>query len=462
MHKIALAVACLTHRSYGRRVQSSTSDDQIAQRSLPSAWNPTDARYGRTYGKALEPIESLAMSLLASNPVLASASRHSSRRADAVTIEPSQRRTRDCRMALKTGIVGLPNVGKSTLFNALMEESQAQAANYPFCTIEPNVGVVGVPDERLNVLSKISSSVKTVPTSLSFVDIAGLVKGASKGEGLGNQFLANIRECDAIVHVVRCFEDDDIVHVDGSVDPIRDIEVISLELIFADEAQIEKRIAKLGKDVKRGDANAKTETEVLEKILKVFEEGKPARKADVKDEEWALIKNLGLLSAKPVIYAANVAEDDLAKGNEMVERVKALAAEEGSACVVISAQVESELVDLSEEERKDFLDELGVKESGLEKLVAEAYKVLKLRTYFTSGEQETKAWTIREGWLAPQAAGVIHTDFEKGFIKAETVSYDDLIAAGSMASVKENGKLRLEGRDYVVQEGDIMVFKFNN
>ena len=366
-------------------------------------------------------------------------------------------------MALKTGIVGLPNVGKSTLFNALMQESQAQAANFPFCTIEPNTGIVAVPDERLKKLAEINKSAKTVPTSLSFVDIAGLVAGASKGEGLGNQFLANIRECDAVVHVVRCFEDDNIIHVSGSVDPLRDIEVISLELVLADLAQVERRLERVRKDAKGKKENAAEEMAVLEKLVPLLNEGQPARLAELSEDEWRRIQGLGLLSAKPVIYAANVADGNLAEGNAMVGKVRELAAGEGASVVIVSAQVEAELVDLDDEERAAFLEELGVPagETGLEKLIREAYQLLKLRTYFTSGETETKAWTIKEGMLAPQAAGVIHTDFEKGFIRAETIAYDDLVSCGSEKEAKAQGKARSEGKEYVVQEGDVMLFRFN-
>ena len=361
---------------------------------------------------------------------------------------------------LRAGIVGLPNVGKSTLFNALVANAKAQAANFPFCTIEPNVGVVAVPDERLQVLAKISSSADIVPTRVEFVDIAGLVKGASKGEGLGNQFLANIREVDAIVHVVRCFENDDIIHVSGSVDPVRDIEVISLELALSDLAQIEKRIERSRKQA-RGNKEMQIEVDALEKLLLVLNEGKPARQVDLTEEEELLIKPLGLLTRKPVIYAANVSEDDLATGNDWVKQVQALAIAEQSQVVVVSAQVESELVELPAEERADFLESLGVQEGGLKSLIRATYELLGLRTYFTTGPKETRAWTITAGMLAPQAAGVIHTDFERGFIRAETVAYQDLVTTGSMTAAKEKGLVRSEGKEYVVQEGDVLLFRFN-
>jgi len=362
-------------------------------------------------------------------------------------------------MALKTGIVGLPNVGKSTLFNALMQESQAQAANFPFCTIEPNVGVVALPDERLEALGKLHASKKVVPTSLSFVDIAGLVAGASKGEGLGNQFLANIRECDAIVHVVRCFDDPNVVHVDGSVDPLRDIDVISLELVLSDMAQVDRRLQKAKKDRKTNPV----EVEALEKLAEGLDSGTPALRLDLSDEEWKTVEGLGLLSAKKVIYAANVLDSELADGNANVEKVAARAAEEGASHVIVSAQVEAELVELDSEERAEFLESLGVAagESGLEKLIAQAYRLLQLRTYYTSGETESKAWTIRAGMLAPQAAGVIHTDFEKGFIRAETVAYKALMDAGTYQAAKEGGLVRSEGKEYEVQDGDVMLFRFN-
>lgn len=359
---------------------------------------------------------------------------------------------------LRAGIVGLPNVGKSTMFNALVANAKAEAANFPFCTIEPNVGVVSVPDKRLEVLSNLSSSQKIVPTRIEFVDIAGLVKGASKGEGLGNQFLANIREVDAIVHMVRCFDDDDIIHVDGSVDPVRDIEVINLELVLADLAQVEKRITRLRKQAKN-DKNAQAEVDVLDKISPALNDGKSVRSIGLDDDEQLLIKQLGLLTNKPIIYATNVSEDDLATGNDWVESVKKFAEDEDALVVVVSAQVESELVELSETETKDFLEALGVEEGGLKSLIRATYDLLGLRTYLTTGEMETRAWTIIAGMKAPQAAGVIHTDFEKKFIKAETISYEDLVTTGSRNGAKEKGLLRLEGKDYVVQEGDVIEFR---
>jgi ribosome-binding ATPase len=359
---------------------------------------------------------------------------------------------------LRAGIVGLPNVGKSTMFNALVANAKADAANFPFCTIEPNVGVVSVPDPRLEVLAKLSNSQKIVPTRIEFVDIAGLVKGASKGEGLGNQFLANIREVDAIVQMVRCFDDDDIIHVAGSVDPVRDIEIINLELVLADLAQVEKRIAKVRKQAK-GDKNAQAEVELLERIITVLNDGQPVRSISLSEEELLTIKPLGLLSNKPVIYATNVAEDDLATGNDWVEAVRQFAANEAAKVVIVSAQVESELIELSEAETKDFLEALGVEEGGLKSLIKATYELLGLRTYLTTGETESRAWTIVAGTKAPQAAAVIHTDFEKKFIKAETVSYQDLVATGSKNSAKEKGLMRLEGKDYVVQEGDVIEFR---
>lgn len=361
---------------------------------------------------------------------------------------------------LRAGIVGLPNVGKSTLFNALVANAKAQAANFPFCTIEPNVGVVAVPDERLKVLSQISSSQQIIPARIEFVDIAGLVKGASKGEGLGNQFLSHIREVDAIAHVVRCFEDDDIIHVSGIVDPLSDIEVINLELILADLGQIERRIERTTKQA-RTSKEAQFELEVLQKISTALELGKPARQVALNEEELEAIKGLGLLTNKPIIYVANVSDEELATGNKYVDRVREFAEKEKAEVVVVSAQVEAELVDLSEEERVDFLASLGVQEGGLQSLIRATYHLLGLRTYFTSGPKETRAWTINAGMFAPQAAGVIHSDFERGFIRAETVAYQDLVAHGSLNGAKEKGLVRSEGKDYVVQEGDIMLFRFN-
>ncbi len=361
---------------------------------------------------------------------------------------------------LRAGIVGLPNVGKSTLFNALVANAKADAANFPFCTIEPNVGVVAVPDERLTVLTKLSSSAQTVPTRMEFVDIAGLVKGASKGEGLGNQFLSHIREVDAIVHVVRCFDNDDIIHVSGSVDPLRDIEVINLELCLADLAQVDRRCDRTRKQA-RANKEAQAELVVLEKLQTALNEGKSIRLLNLSEEESEIIKPLGLLTAKPVIYATNVSEDDLATGNPWVEQVQKLAITENAQVVIVSAQVESELVELPEAERADFLESLGVEEGGLKTLIRATYKLLGLRTFLTTGPKETRAWTIHAGMSAPQAAGAIHSDFERGFIRAETVAYHDLVTSGSMQAAKEKGLVRSEGKEYVVQEGDVMLFRFN-
>ncbi|ABA24222.1 GTP-binding protein, HSR1-related protein [Trichormus variabilis ATCC 29413] len=361
---------------------------------------------------------------------------------------------------LRAGIVGLPNVGKSTLFNAVVANAKAEAANFPFCTIEPNVGVVAVPDERLNVLSQISGSAQIIPARVEFVDIAGLVKGASQGEGLGNQFLSHIREVDAIVHVVRCFENDDIIHVAGSVDPARDIEIISIELGLSDLAQIERRIERTRKQA-RTSKDAQFEITVLEKLAAALNEGKSVRQISLTEEEAEIIKGLGLLTNKPIIYAANVSEEELATGNEFVERVRQVAAQENAQVVVVSAQVEAELVELPEEDKADFLESLGVKEGGLKSLIRATYALLGLRTYFTSGQKETRAWTINAGMSAPQAAGVIHSDFERGFIRAETVAYNDLVANGSLIAAKEKGLVRSEGKEYIVQEGDVMLFRFN-
>ncbi len=361
---------------------------------------------------------------------------------------------------LKAGIVGLPNVGKSTLFNALVANAQAQAANFPFCTIEPNVGTVAVPDERLDQLTKLSSSLETTPTRMEFVDIAGLVEGASQGEGLGNKFLANIREVDAIVHVIRCFEDDDVIHVSGSVGPARDAEVINLELGLADLAQIEKRRERLKKQM-RTSKEAQQEDAVLERIQVVLENGGAARSVALSEEEVSMIKPLGLLTAKPIIYATNVSEEDLAEGNAYCTEVINLAADEGAETVRISAQVEAELIELGDDERADYLEGLGVSEGGLQSLIRATYSLLGLRTYFTTGEKETRAWTFKAGMTAPQAAGVIHTDFERGFIRAQTIGWEKLIEAGSLAEARNKGWLRSEGKDYVVDEGDVMEFLFN-
>ncbi|HEY9645877.1 MAG TPA: redox-regulated ATPase YchF [Chroococcidiopsis sp.] len=361
---------------------------------------------------------------------------------------------------LRAGIVGLPNVGKSTLFNAVVANAKAQAANFPFCTIEPNVGIVAVPDDRLQTLATISASVDIVPARVEFVDIAGLVKGASQGEGLGNQFLANIREVDAIVHVVRCFENDDIIHVSGSVDPVRDIEVINLELALSDLSQIERRIDRTRKQAKTSK-DAQAELAVLEKLQALLNEGQQARRLTLTEEEEAFVKPLGLLTRKPVIYAANVSEDDLATGNAWVEQVRAIAPNDDAEVVIVSAQVEAELVELPEDERGEFLESLGVSEGGLKTLIRATYHLLGLRTYFTTGPKESRAWTIHSGMTAPQAAGVIHTDFERGFIRAETVAFKDLVESGSMGAAKEKGLVRSEGKEYVVQEGDVMLFRFN-
>lgn len=364
---------------------------------------------------------------------------------------------------MKLGIVGLPNVGKSTLFNSLTKAG-AESANYPFCTIDPNVGIVTVPDERLKVLGEMYNSAKIVPAVIEFVDIAGLVKGASKGEGLGNQFLSHIREVDAIVHVVRCFENANIVHVDGSIDPLRDIETIDLELIFSDLEILERRYAKVGKTA-RNDKSLQKEADLLVRLKAHLEDGKLAKSFEVKDdEEEEILKGYNLLTYKPVIYAANVSEDDLADdgaSNAYVGQVRDFAKQNGSEVFVICAQIEQEIAELDEDEKKMFLEDLGLSESGLEKLIAASYKLLGLLSYLTAGPTETKAWTITKGMKAPQAAGKIHSDFERGFIRAEVVSYEHLVECGSMNAAKEKGLVRSEGKEYVVQDGDVILFRFN-
>jgi GTP-binding protein YchF len=365
-------------------------------------------------------------------------------------------------MGFRCGIVGLPNVGKSTLFNALTETQAAQAANYPFCTIEPNVGRVEVPDARLDRIAAIARSAKIVPTQLEFVDIAGVEKGASKGEGLGNQFLGNIREADAIVHVLRCFEDDDIQHVSNKVDPIADAEVVETELMLADLDSLEKRVENAKRRATGGDKEAKTLVSVLGQALDLLREGKPARLTQPNgDDEERLFAQAQLLTAKPVLYVCNVAEEDAANGNAMSEAVFAKAKAEGAQAVVVSAAIESELVAMEPEERAEYLADLGLTESGLSRVIRAGYALLGLKTFFTAGPKEARAWTFPAGAKAPQAAGEIHTDFEKGFIRAETIAYDDYVALGGETGAKDAGKLRQEGKEYLVQDGDVMLFKFN-
>ncbi len=365
-------------------------------------------------------------------------------------------------MGFKCGVVGLPNVGKSTLFNALTQTAAAQAANYPFCTIEPNVGEVAVPDPRLDELAKVAGSKQIIPTRLTFVDIAGLVRGASKGEGLGNQFLANIRECDAIAHVVRCFVDPDVTHVDGGVDPLRDIETIETELMLADLESLEKRVVAAEKKAKGGDKDAKELLDLMRRCLALLIEGKPARLVEIKPEERPLLAGLGLLSSKPVLYVCNVDEGAAADGNAHSQVVGKRAKEEDAACVVVSAKIESEIALLPGEEQKDYLEAVGLDEPGLNRVIRAGYDLLHLITYFTVGPKEARAWTIEQGTRAPQAAGVIHTDFEKGFIRAETIAYQDYVTLKGEAGAREAGKLRLEGKDYLVADGDVLHFRFNN
>jgi ribosome-binding ATPase len=363
-------------------------------------------------------------------------------------------------MGFKCGIVGLPNVGKSTLFNALTETAAAQAANYPFCTIEPNVGEVAVPDPRLDKLALLGKSEKIVPTRLTFVDIAGLVRGASKGEGLGNQFLANIREVDAIAHVVRCFEDSDVTHVEGKIDPVADIETIETELMLADLDSLERRVDALEKKIRGNDREAKDTLDLVQRSLVLLREGKPARVVERKPEEEKTFQMLGLLTAKPVLYVCNVEEAAAATGNAYSGKVETRAREEGAVAVVISAKIESEIAVLSKEERAEYLDAVGLKEPGLDRLIRKGYELLHLVTYFTVGPKEARAWTITTGTKAPQAAGVIHTDFERGFIRAETIAFDDYVSLSGEAGARDAGKLRLEGKDYVVTDGDVMHFRF--
>ena len=365
-------------------------------------------------------------------------------------------------MGFKMGIVGLPNVGKSTLFNALTQTAAAEAANYPFCTIEPNVGEVGVPDERLDTLARIAGSKEIIPTRLTFVDIAGLVRGASKGEGLGNKFLSHIREVDAVAYVLRCFEDGDVTHVENRIDPIADADTVETELMLADLESVEKRVSQIEKKAKSGDKDAKAQLAIMEKALALLREGKPARLAQITPEEMPIFRGLQLLTSKPVLYVCNVDEASAAEGNAFSKSVDERAAREGAATVVISAKIESEFAGLAADDRDAFLAEMGLSEPGLNRLIRAGYRLLDLVTYFTVGPKEARAWTITRGTKAPQAAGVIHTDFEKGFIRAETIAYDDYSTLNGETGAKEAGKMRLEGKEYIVQDGDVMHFRFAN
>ncbi|GAA0599554.1 redox-regulated ATPase YchF [Paenochrobactrum glaciei] len=366
-------------------------------------------------------------------------------------------------MGFKCGIVGLPNVGKSTLFNALTRTAAAQAANYPFCTIEPNTGEVAVPDPRMREVAKIAGSKEIIPTRISFVDIAGLVRGASKGEGLGNQFLANIREVDAIVHVLRCFEDDDITHVEGRIDPVSDAQTVETELMLSDLESLERRIVQIRKRATGKDKEALTVLPMMEESLKLLQNGQPVRMLlkDIAAEDLAILQGLNLLTSKPVLYVCNVAEDQSSTGNDHTKAVEAMAAAQGAESVIISAAIEAEVAQLADEEAKEYLDAMGLEEPGLDRLIRSGYKLLDLITYFTAGPKETRAWTIQRGTKAPQAAGVIHTDFERGFIRAQTIAYNDYITLGGEVAAKEAGKARDEGKEYVVQDGDVLLFRFN-